>query len=135
MSKGGLRKNSEGNYDHLFSGKWSLGKTTTIRVPEILKDKILALAKYLDRYTKEEIKNIDLVSKLNSSKQLDKNRKYQISVECLEEFFLEKGLSLEELKKSRAGTKKRQLAEIHEWLSEKITYNRTELAVLPVEDE
>ena len=119
MSKGGLTKNSEGNYDHLFSGKWSLGKTTTIRVPEILKDKILALAKYLDRYTKEEVKNIDLLSKLNSNKELDKNRKYEMSVECLEEFFLEKGFSLEELQTSRAGTKKRQLAEIHKWLNEK----------------
>ena len=123
MSKGGLRKNSEGNYNHLFSGKWSLGKTTTIRVPEILKDKILSLAKYLDRYTKEEVKNIDLVSKLNSNKQLDKNRKYEISVECLEEFFLEKGFSLSELQTSRAGTKKRQLADIHDWFLEKAESN------------
>ena len=121
MNKGGLRKNSEGNYDHLFSGKWNLGKTTTIRIPEILKEPILSLVKYLDRYRKEEVQKIDLLSKLNGDKELDKNRKYQMSVECLEEFFLEKGLSLEELKKSRAGTKKRQLAEIHEWLSEKIT--------------
>ncbi len=121
MSKGGLRKNSEGNYAHLFSGKWNLGKTTTIRIPEILKEQILALVKYLDRYRKEEIKKIDLVSKLNEDKEFSKNRKYQMSLECLEEFFLEKGLSLEELKKSRAGTKKRQLAEIHEWLSEKNT--------------
>ena len=121
MNKGGLRKNSEGNYDHLFSGKWNLGKTTTIRIPEILKDKILSLAKYLDRHTKEEIKKIDLLSQLNSDQELDKNRKYQISVECLEEYFLEKGFSLEELQAARAGTKKRQLAEIHEWLSKKIT--------------
>ena len=121
MNKGGLRKNSEGNYDHLFSGKWNLGKTTTIRIPEILKEQILSLVKYLDRSRKEEVQKIDLLSKLNGNKELDKNRKYQMSVECLEEFFLEKGLNLEELKKSRAGTKKRQLAEIHEWLSEKIT--------------
>lgn len=119
MNKGGLRKNSEGNYEHLFSGKWSLGKTTTIRIPEILKDKILSLAKYLDKYTKEEIQKINLLSKLNLDKELDKKRKYEISVECLEEYFSEKGFSLEELKAARAGTKKRQLAEIHEWLSRK----------------
>ena len=119
MSKGGLRKNSEGNYDHLFSGKWSLGKTTTIRIPEILKDKFLDLAKYLDRNKKSEIKNINLVSIIDSSNQTDKNQKYKKGIECLEEFFIEKGFSLEELRASRAGTKKRQMAEIHQWLVEK----------------
>ena len=83
MNKGGLRKNREGNYDHLFSGKWNLGKTTTIRIPEILKEQILSLVKYLDRYTKEEVKEIDLLSKLNGDKELDKNIKYKMSVECL----------------------------------------------------
>lgn len=119
MSKGGLRKNSEGNYDHLFSGKWNLGKTTTIRIPEILKDKILELARYLDKNQKEEIEDINLVSIFDSNKQLNNNQKYKVCIECLEEFFAEKELNLEELKASRVGTKKRQMAEIHKWLVEK----------------
>lgn len=123
MSKGGFRKNSEGNYDHLFSGKWSLGKTTTIRVPEILKDEILSLAKYLDRYTKEEVKNINLISIFDFNNQLNKNKKYEISVECLEEYFSEKGVSLSELQTSRAGTKKRQLADLYDWFLEKAESN------------
>ena len=119
MSKGGLRKNSEGNYNHLFSSKWRLGKTTTIRIPEILKDKILELTKYLDKNQKGEIEDINLVSIFDSNNQLKNNQKYQVGIECLEEFFVEKGLNLQELKASRAGTKKRQLAEIYQWLSEK----------------
>jgi len=119
MNKGGFRKNSEGNYNHLFSSKWNLGKTTTIRIPEILKDRLLELARYLDRYKKEEVKNINLVSKLKSNNQLDKKEKYKISIECLEEYFTEKGMNLKEFQSARAGTKKRQLAEIHQWLTEK----------------
>jgi len=119
MNKGGFRKNSEGNYNHLFSSKWNLGKTTTIRIPEILKEQILQLARYLDINQKLEIRNINLVSIFNSNKQLDLNEKYKISAECLEEFFSEKGFDLDELRTSRAGTKKRQLAEIHDWLTEK----------------
>jgi hypothetical protein len=119
MSKGGLRKNSEGSYNHLFSSKWKLGKTTTIRIPEILKDKILELARYLDKNQKEEIEEINLVSIFDSNKQLNKNQIYKAGIECLEEFFTEKGFSLEELQASRAGTKKRQMAEIHKWLVKK----------------
>lgn len=119
MNKGGLRKSNKGDYEHLFTGKWKLGKTTTIRIPEILKDKILELARYLDRYKKEEIEDINLVSIFNSNNQLDRNKKYQISIECLSEYFSEKGVNLEELKQARAGTKKRQLADIHHWLSKK----------------
>jgi len=119
MNKGGFRKNSEGNYNHLFSSKWNLGKTTTIRIPEILKDRLLELARYLDRYKKKEIQNINLISELNSNNQLDKNEKYKISIECLEEYFTEKGMNLKEFQSARAGTKKRQLAEIHQWLTEK----------------
>ena len=87
MNKSGLRENSDGNYDHLFRGKWNLGKTTTIRIPEVIKNQILELAKYLDRYKKEEIKNINLVSIFDSSNQIDKNQKYKKDIECLEEFF------------------------------------------------
>lgn len=117
MSKGGLRKNRKGNYDHLFNGKWSLGKTTTIRIPIILKDKFLSLAKYLDKKPKEEIKNINLVNEISSNNQLDETQKYKIAIECFEEFLDSQNFSLVQLRQSRSGTKKRQLADIHDWLS------------------
>ena len=119
MNKGGLRENSDGNYNHLFKRKWNLGKTTTIRIPEVIKKQILELAKYLDKNQKEEIESINLVDKFKKNNQEKKSKKYRIGMECLEEYFTEQGNSLAELQKSKAGTKKRQLAEIHEWLSKK----------------
>ena len=119
MPKGGLKKNSKGNYDHLFSKKWNR-ETTVIRIPKILKDEFLRLAKYLDENENLETENINLVDKF--SNRTNQN-KYLIVSECFQEFLQEQELDIEQLRQSRSGTKKRQLADIHDWFLEKAESN------------
>lgn len=151
MNRGGLRKDKDGTTNHLFTPKWRLGKTAAIRVPDILKNKLLKVAKYLDSKSKKEIENTDIVEQLKNNtelnnrtfnlhnetvrlnreidmlthinkdlrKQLEKisiQNKYQIAVKCFEEYLKSQNLDLEDLAKSRKGTKKYQLYEIDRWL-------------------
>lgn len=151
MSRGGLREGNKSGQNHLFKKKWHLGKTTAIRIPEVLKDCLLAIAKELDnsgklldqdikvseRITKyesvktrmqnykkrllelrrEKIKLLKENEKLvNQSKQENQFDKYKIAVKCFEEFLKSQSLDIEDLSKSKKGTKKHQLWEIKSWL-------------------
>lgn len=49
MPRGGLRSNTKVESNHLFKPKWNNKKTTAIRIPEIFKDTLLAIARYLDK--------------------------------------------------------------------------------------
>lgn len=71
MPKGGLRTDKQGTTNHLFTPKWGLGKTTAIRIPEVLKDKLLTLARYLDKKSKKEIEKINIVEELEKNNTLN----------------------------------------------------------------
>lgn len=152
MSRGGLRTDSKGTTNHLFRNKWRLGKTTAIRIPEVLKDFLMTVAKQLDEsellltnsseiiqritnykkvesnlefYRNEVLKlkkeNQKLSQQnLNEDKQNNQDNKYQIAMECFEEFVENRELNFEELSKSRKGTKKYQLWEIRNWFNSKL---------------
>lgn len=150
MNKGGSKQNKASDYNHLFKPKWVLGKTAAIRIPAILKDKLLDVARYLDIKSEKEIENLDIVEQLeNNTKlnnqtfklhnenvrlnqtidmlrhingdlinQLEKTSKqsnYQIAIECFDEFLKSRNLNMEDLSKSRKGTKNYQLFEINQW--------------------
>ena len=74
--------------------------------------------KYEDKFEKLEqdkenfLKQINELTKKNERN--DKN-KYQLSVECFQEYLKSQNLNIEELSKSRKGSKKHQLFEINEW--------------------
>lgn len=55
----------------------------------------------------------------NSSFGKRKTDKYQIAVECFEEYVEKQNLKMENLSKERKGTKKHQLWEIQTWLKSK----------------
>ena len=55
----------------------------------------------------------------NQNKQINSQNKYQLAVECFGEFVESQKLNMEDLSKSRKGTKKHQLYEINQWLIEK----------------
>lgn len=151
MPKGGLKRGKASDSNHLFKPKWSLGKTVAIRIPAILKDKFLDVARYLDIKSEKEIKNLDIVEQLKNnielnnqtfklhnetvrlnqkinmlihinedlikqSNKISKQSRYQIAVECFDEFLKSKNLNVEDLSKSRKGTKNHQLFEINQWL-------------------
>ena len=59
-----------------------------------------------------------LEEQVNSNLQKQNINKYKIAVECFGEFVENQGLNMEELSKSRKGTKKHQLYEINQWLVE-----------------
>lgn len=152
MPRGGLRKDSKGTTNHLFRNKWRLGKTTAIRIPEILKDSLMSVARQLDKSellltnSDEIVKRItdyekvesniefyrDEVLKLkkenqrlaqqitNQNKQKKSTSRYQIAVECFEEFVENQNLNIEELSKSRKGTKKHQLWMIKNWFESQV---------------
>lgn len=151
MTRGGLRQNNKSDSNHLFKPKWRLGKTTAIRIPEVLKNTLLEIAKHLDK-TKlsldkdanilddivncflykersQKYRNVivelrtekrELIHELNqkSKQNSHKNQlnKYQIAVECFEEFLKSQNLNVEELSKARKGSKKHQLWIIYQWL-------------------
>lgn len=60
----------------------------------------------------------DIFNKDNQNKQNNSQNKYQIAVECFGEFVENQKLNMEDLSKSRKGTKKHQLHEINQWLIE-----------------
>lgn len=151
MSTGGVKHSKASDFNHLFKPKWALGKTAAIRVPAILKDKLLDIARYLDIKSKKEIESLDIIEQLKNNvelnnrtfklhnetvklnreidvlthinvdlrKQLEKisnQSRYQIAVECFDEFLKSKNLNVEDLSKSRKNTKNYQLFEINQWL-------------------
>ena len=61
----------------------------------------------------------EIFHKSNQNKQKNSQNKYQIAVECFGEFVESQKLNMEDLSKSRKGTKKHQLYEINQWLIEK----------------
>lgn len=150
MPRGGLRKDKQGTTNHLFISKWNNKKTTAIRIPEIFKDTLVAIARYLDKpeFLDEDISNIQervinyktlesnlefyknevlklqeqnknlsrtIEKQTNQNKQKNQENKYQIAVECFEEFVESQNLNIEELSKARKGTKKHQLWLINNW--------------------
>ena len=64
--------------------------------------------------------NLQLKNQQKANQNLQKNQqgKYQIAVECFEEFVKDQNLDMEELSKSRKGTKKHQIYLINQWLRE-----------------
>lgn len=62
---------SKGNLGEYTKPKWELGKTVAIRIPEVLKDKVLEVARYFDGQPKKQIKQIDLVSEIENNKSLN----------------------------------------------------------------
>ena len=151
MPRGVIKRSKASDSNHLFKPKWSLGKTAAIRIPAILKDKLLDVARYLDIKSEKEIKSLDIVEQLKNNIELNnqtfklhnetvrlnqkidmlvhineelteqlekisKRSRYQIAVECFDEFIKSKNLNMGDLSKSRKGTKNYQLFEINQWL-------------------
>lgn len=71
MPRGGLREGTKVESNHLFKPKWALGKTVAIRIPEILKDKLMEVARYLDSKSKNEIKNLNITDEIKINDQLN----------------------------------------------------------------
>ena len=159
MSKGGIRpRKKDGSTDHLYKQKWNLGKTTVLRIPEILKDELRQVAKYFDKPENQKTKNKRIVEYISEDKNLKKKitileskikalnqeiefrdkvkledtnkysnqrsqNKYQITLECLTEYFNENNLILSDNEKPRKGSIKRQLFDIKVWLKNKAKEN------------
>lgn len=138
---------------YLNSGSWHLGKTVVIRVPELLKEKLLNLARILDSQTdyeaqfemmiEPESKSISYQDELTAWKtqrdhllqklaekeeiiralqqkpnQPTSTKKYKIARQCFLEFLVSQKLNIDEISKSRKGTKKHQLFTIYEWFNQ-----------------
>jgi hypothetical protein len=77
-------------------------------------------SKYKSRIIELRQEKRELIHEVNNlskpNKQKNQQNKYQIAVECFEEFVDNQNLNMEELSKSRKGTKKHQLYEINQWL-------------------
>ena len=73
MSRGGLQKNNKSHLNHLFKNKWRLGKTTAIRIPEVLKDFLMSLAKQLDKSELMLIDNNEIIKQITNYKNLESN--------------------------------------------------------------
>lgn len=71
MSIGGAKHSKASDSNYLFKPKWTLGETAAIRIPAILKDKLLGVARYLDIKSKKEIENLDIVEQLKNSTKLN----------------------------------------------------------------
>ena len=79
--------------------------------------------KELEECRKEnlQLKNLQ---KINQSSQKNQQDKYQVAVECFEEFVKNQNLDMEKLSKSRKGTKKYQIYEINQWFIEQSKINK-----------
>ena len=78
------------------------------------------LKDYQNKVIELQEKNQQLSNNIeNQINQNSQKNKYKIAVECFEEFVETKKLNMEELYKSRRNTKKHQLHEINQWLTEK----------------
>ena len=73
MTRGGLRRDSRGTTDHLFKNKWRLGKTTAIRIPEVLKDLLMSIAKHLDKSELALTDSDEILKRLTEYKKLQSN--------------------------------------------------------------
>ena len=93
---------------------------------DISTDENLHLLSFPDRSTDFVAGEIhELISdKPNQNKQKNQQNKYQLAVECFGEFVESQSLNVEELSKSRKGTKKHQLFEINQWLVEQSNNNK-----------
>ena len=140
---------------YLNSGSWALGRTTVIRVPEILKQKLIQLARMLDsqedyeaefqamvqskqlrnKHSEEltawEYQRDCLYQKLKEKDEIIRalqqkpqqptsTNKYKIARQCFLEFLVSQKLNIDEISKSRKGTKKHQLFTIYEWFNQLI---------------
>ena len=76
-----------------------------------------SIYKKLEEYEKEKLQ-LRESQKSNQNLQRNQQNKYQIAVECFEEFVKNQNLDMEELSKSRKGTKKHQIYEINQWFIE-----------------
>ena len=79
--------------------------------------------KELEECRKENLQPNNL-HKNNQNLQRNQRDKYQIAVECFEEFVKNQSLDMEELSKSRKGTKKHQIYEINQWFIEQSKINK-----------
>lgn len=158
MTRGGYRPNNKVESNHLFKPKWRLGKTAAIRIPAILKNKFLQLARYLDDESAKKLENLDIVEQIKSNDELNNRTfklhnetvklnkeidmlthinselrkqlesisvksRYQIAAECFEEYINSQNLKMEELSKSRKGSKKHLLFEVNQWLKSQNSNN------------
>ena len=73
--------------------------------------------KELKECRKENLQLKDL-QKTNQNLQKNQQNKYRIAVECFEEFVKNQSLDMEELSKSKKGTKKHQMYQINQWFIE-----------------
>ena len=73
--------------------------------------------KELEKCKEENLQLKDLQN-INQNSQKNQQNKYQIAVECFEEFVENQNLDMEELSKSRKGTKKHQIYQINQWFIE-----------------
>lgn len=74
-----------------------------------------AKLKKKNKLVKEKLSEIN-----NQDVQTNKQDDYQIAVRCFDEYIKSQNLNIDELSKSRKGTKKYQLYEIHNWLSKQV---------------
>ena len=69
----------------------------------------------LKEYKRQNLGLIDS-QKIHQNSQKNQQNKYQVAVECFGEFVESQNLNMDELSKSRKGTKKHQMYEINQWL-------------------
>lgn len=62
--------------------------------------------------------------KIHQNLQKNKQNKYQVAVVCFGEFMESQNLNMDELSKSRKGTKKHQMYEINQWLIKQSKINK-----------
>ena len=71
MSKGGIMPSkSDGSTNHLFTNKWKLGKTTNIRIPIALKDELLEVARYYDKFSEYKLDNKKIIDYVTEGNEL-----------------------------------------------------------------
>jgi hypothetical protein len=69
MNRTRNQKGKAGNPN--FKSKWRLGKTTPIRVPEVLADQLLRLAREMDRLNVTEVEQLAEASAIASIQDCD----------------------------------------------------------------
>lgn len=104
MAKGGIQpRKSDGSTNHLFSGRWQTGKTTTMRFPLALKNSLTDIAKYLDKNQMRLNDTKSIVERLEENTQLAKqNLLLTNEIEQLkQELKFQKRLSKDKLGKTK----------------------------------
>ena len=85
---------------------------------ETSKNTIVKLQQKIDKLSRQ----VNIQTKQN--KQNNNQNNYKIAVQCFDEFIKSQELNIEELSKSRKGTKKHQLYEINQWFIEQSKTNK-----------